>query len=336
MAFTPNQVHLDVPLTNLTVAQLQSDENFIADKVFPTVTVDKQSDKYYVWPRGQFNRAGDVKKLAPGIATETVTMEVSNDSYFAEVYGLGMTFTEQMLANVDTQLNVRMAGSTLLANRMRLKREVDWINTYFTTGVWSTEYRGVAAAPAAGQVVQWDDYVNSTPIRNVTTAKTAMFLASGGSASYNDIVGVMTQDVYDVLINHPDIIARLNGGATVTNTALATKAKLAEVLGVAEILIPRAVQNTGKEGLAEVNGFVATRRFALYSRPKAAGLMVPASGYNFAWDAGAGAGYGLRVNSYTGEHLAIQHIAEKIEVLMSYDMKVVSGDLGVYFDSIIR
>lgn len=332
---TASQFHVDVPLTNLTVAQLQSDENFIADKVFPNVPVDKQSDKYYVWPRGQFNRVGDVKKLAPGVESETITMQVSQDNYFAEVYALGMEFTEQMLANVDTQLNVRLAGSTMLATRMRLKREIDWINTYFAPGVWTTQYTGVASAPNASQFIQWNDYGTSTPIQNVTNAKTALYLASGGAASYSDLVAVMTQDVYDVLVNHPDILGRLNGGSTVTNTALVTQAKLAEVLGVSEILIPRAIQNTAKEGLSDVHGFVATKRFAIFARPKAPGLMVPASGYNFTWNAGANAGYGIEVRSYTGEYLAIKHIVEKLEVLNSWDMKVISPDMAVYFDGII-
>jgi hypothetical protein len=42
---TASQVHIDQPLTNLTVAYLQSQDNFIADKVFPNVPVDKKTNK---------------------------------------------------------------------------------------------------------------------------------------------------------------------------------------------------------------------------------------------------------------------------------------------------
>lgn len=331
----PNQTYIDPVLTNLTVAQLQSDENFIADKVFPNVPVEKQSGKYYVWPRGQFNRLGDVKKLAPGVESEVISLEVSQDNYFAEVYALGMYFNEQELANVDTQLNVRLAGATALATRMRLKREQDWIANYFAPGVWTTEYTGVAATPVAGEVIRWDSFDTSTPIEDVTKAKTAMYLASGGAASYTDIVAVMTQDVYDVLTNHPAIIARMNGGSTVTNTTLITKAKLAEVFGVAEILIPRAIGNTGKEGLADSHDFLVKNRFGLFARPKAPGIMTPASGYNFTWSAGTNAGFGIDVNSYTGEYLRIKHIVEKLEVVNSWDMKVVSPDMAVLFDGVL-
>jgi len=43
---TPSQVHIDQPLSNLTLAYVQSNENFVADKVFPVVGVARQSDKY--------------------------------------------------------------------------------------------------------------------------------------------------------------------------------------------------------------------------------------------------------------------------------------------------
>ena len=70
---TPSSVHIDQPLTNLTLAYAQSQENFIADKVFPTVGVDKQSDKYYQYDRANMNRTGDVKKLAPRTEVEPVS-----------------------------------------------------------------------------------------------------------------------------------------------------------------------------------------------------------------------------------------------------------------------
>lgn len=331
---TPNQVHIDVPLTNLVVAQLQSDENFIADKVFPNVPVDKQSGKFYTWPRGQFNRVGDVKPLAPGVESETIDLSVSQDNFFCEVYALGMDFTEQMLANVDTQLSVRSVGATMLATRMRLKREIDWINTYFAPGVWSTEYTGVASAPTASQFIKWSDGT-SDPIKVVTQAKTALYLKSGGTAAYNDYVAVMTQDVLDALTLHPALINRINGGATNANPAVVTKQRIAELLGVSEILVPRAIGNTGKEGLADVNDFLVKNRFAIFSRPKAPGIMVPSSGYNFTWSAGANAGFGIQVNSFTGEHLAIKHIVEKLEVINCWDMKIVSPDMAVLFDQVL-
>ena len=43
------QVHVDRPLTNISVAYLQNDNDYIADKVFPVVPVMKQSDRFFVY-----------------------------------------------------------------------------------------------------------------------------------------------------------------------------------------------------------------------------------------------------------------------------------------------
>ncbi len=45
---TQTDVHVNQPLTNISVAFMQSDAGFVARKVFPVVPVAKQSDRYYV------------------------------------------------------------------------------------------------------------------------------------------------------------------------------------------------------------------------------------------------------------------------------------------------
>ena len=45
---TRGDVHVNKPLTNISIAYMQMAENFIADKVFPNISVAKQSDRYFV------------------------------------------------------------------------------------------------------------------------------------------------------------------------------------------------------------------------------------------------------------------------------------------------
>lgn len=326
-------VHIDQALTNLTIAHMQDQSNFIADRVFPRVSVDKKSNKYYIYDRANFNRTGQVKKRSAGTMANTIGMSVSNDSYFTEVYGLGMDFDFETLANEDTALNIRAAGAQVLTMNMLIFREAAWAAKYFTSGVWGTQYTGVSGVPAGGQVKQWNDYVASTPIVDITNARRAMQLKSGG---FKPNVMVVGKEVRDTLINHPDILERLNGGATVTNTALITDSKLAEIFEVEEFLVMEAVQNTAAEGLAEANSFIGGKSAALFYRPRASGLMVPSAGYTFTWDELQNAsGFGITIKSYTGDFLAVNGIAEKIEANLAYDQKVVSADLGVFFVTII-
>ena len=319
---TPSAVHVDQPLTNLTPAYAQSQENFIADKVFPTVGVSKQSDKYYIYDRANMNRTGDVAKLAPRTEVNRIGMTISNSSYFADVYGLGMDFDEQTLANEDAALDIRSAGAETLAMRLMIHREEQFATNFFSTGVWGTDNT------LSGND-QWSDYTNSTPIQDVTAARRAVQLASGGFKPNTMVVG---KEVRDKLINHPDILARLNGGATVTNTALITDAKLAEIFEVENFYVMEAVKNSSVEGVAESNAFIGGKNALLAHTPSTAGLMSPAAGLTFAWNNLEGVNnLGITVESFSDDALKRQQIAEMIQVKMSYDMKVVGADLGYLF-----
>lgn len=331
---TPSSVHIDAPLSNLTLAYVQSQTNFIADKVFPVVGVARQSDKYYIYDRANMNRSGDVKKLAPRTEVERIGMAISNDSYFADVYGLGMDFDEQTLANEDAALEIRSAGAETLVNRILIHREEQFASTFFATGVWGSEVAGDASGSVgAGETVYWSDYTNSTPLKDVTNARRAMQLKSGGFKPNTMVIG---KEVRDTLVNHPDVLARLNGGATVTNTALITDAKLAEIFEVENFYVMEAVKNGAAEGLAESNAFIGGKHALLVHTPRTAGLMTPAAGVTFAWNNIPGvSNLGISVESYSDDALRRQQVAEHIQVKMAYDMKVVGADLGYFFKGII-
>src|ERR1035438_6133175 len=55
---TLQDVHVNRPLTNISVAYLQeaAGVEFVADKAFPAVPVENKSDLYYTYARADFNR----------------------------------------------------------------------------------------------------------------------------------------------------------------------------------------------------------------------------------------------------------------------------------------
>src|SRR3972149_5785823 len=60
---TAQQVHIDQPLTNISIAYLPGD--FIAGMVFPNVPVQKQSDKYFIYTKADWLRR-EAGPRAPG------------------------------------------------------------------------------------------------------------------------------------------------------------------------------------------------------------------------------------------------------------------------------
>jgi len=321
---TPSSVHLDQPLTNLTLAFAQDQNNFIADKVFPTVGVERQSDKFYVYDRDNMNRTGDVKVLAPRTEVNRIGMSISNESYYANVYGLAMDFDQQTLANEDAALDIRSAGAQTLATRLMIHREEQFATNFFSASIWGSE-----STPTN----LWSDYTDGTPIEDVTNARRTMQLKSGGYKPNTMVVG---KEVRDILINHPAILARLNGGATTANTALITDAKLAEIFEVENFLVMEAVKNDSVEGVAESNSFIGGKHALLVHGPRNSGLMTPAAGLTFAWNNIPGANnMGITVESFSDDALKRQQVAEHIQVKMAYDMKVTGADLGYFFDTVV-
>jgi hypothetical protein len=330
---TPASVHIDQPLNNLTIAYLQNTTGFVSDKVFPRVSVAKKTDKYYIYDRDQFNRVGEVQERAPRTRAPRVGMKLSQDSYTTKVYSLGQDYDFETIANEDEALDIKAAGAAQLSQLLMIDREVKWADTYFKGGVWGTDWDGVSGAPTTNQVRQWNDYTNSNPIVDVMNIRRAMQLKSGGFKPNKMVIG---KEVRDILINHPVILGRLNGGATVTNTALVTDAKLAEIFEISEFMVMEAVKNSSKEGVAESNAFIGGKAVGMFYTPPAAGKMVASSGYTFTWDELENAsGYGITVKTYTGDFLAIEGIAEAVEVNMAYDHKVVASELGAFIDTVV-
>lgn len=82
---TAGDVHVNAPLTNISIAYMQKAEMFIADKVFPMVPVQKQSDRYFVYPKGAWFRS-EAKERAPGTESAGSGFEIDNTpTYYCKV-----------------------------------------------------------------------------------------------------------------------------------------------------------------------------------------------------------------------------------------------------------
>jgi len=95
-----NTVHVDQLLSNVSVAFQQDASNFVASRAFPIVPVSKQSDKYVVIPRGDFNR-DEMQKRADAAQSAGATFQLSDDNYFADVWALHFDLGKQTASNAD-------------------------------------------------------------------------------------------------------------------------------------------------------------------------------------------------------------------------------------------
>lgn len=316
-----SDVHVDRPLTNISIAFMQSATNFVADRVFPVVPVGKQSDKYFTYDRGMFNR-DEMQRRAPSTESAGATYKLSTDSYSADVWALHHDIADQVRANADTPLQLNRETTEFLSVKALIRKEKSWATTFFATGVWTTERAGVASGPTGTQFLRWDESA-STPIEDVRQGATDMAVLTG----FRPNKLVIGRRVYDALLDHPDIVGRIDRGQT-SGTAIVMRQNLAALFEMDEVLVMDAIENTANEGATNVHAHIGGKHALLaYSAPSP-GIMVPSAGYTFSWTGLLGAGsLGTRISTLRMEHLK----ADRLEIEMAFDHKKVSADLGSFF-----
>jgi len=223
---SPGDVHVSRPLTNISLAYMLDDSIFVADKVFPNIPVSKQSDAYFVYERGSWGR-DDMRDRAPGTESTGSAYDVDQDTYYARVKALHKDIPDQVADNVDDPLNLDREATNFVTHKALLNREISWVNRYFKTGVWTFNADGVDAGATARAALNFEDAANnnvlkwsdagSTPIEDVRLAATTVQQRTG----FRPNVLVLARPVYDVLVDHPDIVARLDRGQT-TGPAMAS------------------------------------------------------------------------------------------------------------------
>jgi len=316
---TLSQVHVDAILTNSSVAYIQAADNFIANKVFPIVPVDKQSDLYFKYTKEDWFR-DDARVRADGAEAVTSGYGLTTDSYYADVYAVKKAIGDQIMANFDSPLDPLRDAAKFTAQLILNRMETQFVTDYVTTSVWGTDYTGVAGAPSSGQFKQWSDTANSDPIDDIETAKTQILSTTGFEA--NKLV--LGYEVYSVLRNHPDIIDRVKyTGRDVPDTQY-----LAQLFGLEEVLVAKAVKNTAVEGQTGAFSFAFGKSALLVHSAPNPGLLMPSAGYCFQWR-GVSEGLGLTVG--TKQYRLEQNAATYVESQIAFANKLVAADLGAYF-----
>ncbi len=324
--------HVNTPLTQIAVQFKQDTSRFVADKVFPVVPVQKQSDLYYIWNRGDFNRLV-MQKRAPSTESVGGAFRLSTTPYFVPVWALHKDIDDQTRANADNVFNQDRDATNYLMGQALLTKEVEFANNILKTGVWATDVTGVASAPSTNQTLIWTD-PGSDPIGDIDIAM-AKVLGTTGMEPNTFTVGY---SVYQALRKHPDIIDRVkytqNIGAN--ETVRINESALAYLFGVERFLVIRAIQNTAAMSVdtptAETNAFVSGNDALLSFSPGSPSTDMPSAGYTFSWTGYLGATQdGTRVKRFRMEEIA----SDRIEIEAAFAQKIIASDLGYFFNNIV-
>lgn len=316
-----SDVYVSSLLTNISIAYMQNANDFIADKVFPMINVDKQTGKFALLTKDDWF-LDQAQERAP--ATESVGSGYRIDNtgtYDCTEYAIHKDIPDQVRANAAAPYNVDKEATMFITQRMLMRREIDFAEKFLTTSVWGKDYTGVAGTPSTNQFKQWNNELSSDPIGDIATGKQYIKSITGQEAN----VLVLSREVFDVLKRHPDIIDRIKyTGRDVPTTVL-----MASLFEVEKVLVSNAVKNTAAERGTFAGSFIMSKSAMLCFAAPTPGILTPSAGYTFAWTGMGGAGI-----SISNIRMPLKK-ADRIEGSFTFDHKVTASDLGVFFTSAV-
>lgn len=301
---TQNQVHIDVPLTNISLAY--TNDTYIAEQVFAVVPVEKQSNKYWTYDKDDWFR-NNVARRGPGSRAERADYGISTGNYLCEVYALAKGVPDEVEMNADAQMNVLSDTTEWLTDQVLLNKEIQVASVAFGAG-WSS-----SATPST----LWD-VDTSNPIGDVTTAVKNVEQAIGRIPT-NAVVG---GDLWASIKQHPDLIDRIKGAAVPGNPAILNVGAVAALFELETLLIGRAMKDTSLEGQAESRSRIWGLHMLVYYKRGSASLRTPNSAYTLTWGA-------RQTNRYRED----QEHQDVVEVQEAFDVKQVAADAGYLIKS---
>jgi hypothetical protein len=271
-----------------------------------------------------------MQKRAPRSETPGVDWNFTRDVYATEVWGLHHDVEDQFRASADDNWNLDVAGTELITQQALIRREMEWYNAFYTTGVWQIDHAGVASGPTGTQFLAFDQ-AGASPIKEFRKARRRFHKRTGIMPNFV----LFGADVWDVIIDHPDFISRIQ----YTQSAIAlSEALVSQALEIDNVYTSSAVASTDSTDELTANPVPATAyigtttSFLLGYRSLRPNKETPSAGYTFSWNGYAGASaYGGLIKKYRMENIA----CDRIEIEMAYDQKIVAPELGEFYTAAV-
>lgn len=298
---------VDPVLTNMLVAYYQSENRFVADRVFPGVSVDKDSGTFYKFTK-KYWFTDELQERAYGTKYGRAGFGVETDTYTTEQWALSQPIADEVRANSQVPMDLEQAAVRYLGMKALIRRERLFASIAFATGAWGASDGSVSN--------KWSDYSASDPVGDVRTGKRTVSQLTGMIPN----VMVMGEIVEDRLVNHPDLIDRIKFVQQAGISSI--RSALAALFGVDEVVTASAIYNSANEGQDASMAAIVDDDFILVYRNPRPGLFDASGGYTFNWAPGGGLG-GIQPIWRDGES-----DADLVKIKNQYVHKIVASDVG--------
>jgi len=302
-------IHVDRHLTNVAINYRP--QGFIADRIFPVVGVEKQTNMIKTYTQADLFRQERTLR-APGTEANKISNQVGSDSYVALNYALKADVTLEDRANADLAFIRDLEEGRVM--RVMDALALDW-EVRIKNNVTNTSNVGTNTAVSSA----WTDLTNSDPLGDVWTQMDNV----EGATGYRPNRVLFSGDAWRYFSRNDAVIDKVNQTGVTGGGLTASVEQAARLLQVDEVLVGNAYENTAEEGIAQSLSRIWGDEVLCYYAPSRPSIELPSFGYSFRWT-----GNGLP--NMTVERHPYNSITKTDEVEVGYyqDEKVTSTALA--------
>jgi hypothetical protein len=322
---TQGDQHVNRPISDMSFATFQKNENFIA-KELPLIRSQTKSNQYFEYDHADLNRI-EVKKRAPSTRAARGGFALTERTFTTVRYSLAVDVSDELENNYDTPLDPEGDAARYLANNMAMFHEDDMATTLFATGIWLDDLQGVAGVPGAGQFKHWNDAA-STPINDIRGQKNVVLTATGHEPNE----AWLAKSTWDILLDNDQVIDRYkaNGGGVGARSPMSRSA-FAELLELDVVRVSKGMKTSSAEGAATAtfSSILSKKLLLVYvNRAPRPTVREPSAMYKFIWTGFYGAEEtGMRTKRYREEPIG----STTVETDSAFVNKVTGSTFGVLF-----
>lgn len=230
MASFASTIHVDQPLSNLAIQYKNA--AFVADRVFPQVSVAKKSNKYFI-----YRKADNFTRISPltdiNAAVGELEYKVTTGDYDCLDFALHQFVSDDTIMNADAPLTPLVDATESITQRLLLDREIALATTLFS----SSTFTGSALTDLSAGT-KWTNAA-SEPITQILTAIDSIVGVDGPFCM------LMGQAAWRSFRTHPDVLAAFQMS---TGGAAASEEQVKGYFGLEDVIIATASYNTANEG----------------------------------------------------------------------------------------
>lgn len=304
-------------LTNLAVGFAVDQTQFIADQVFPQVSVPHKTGKFWTFSRQDFMRL-HAQRRAPGAESAGGQYSRGTDTYALDVWAFHHDVDAQEIANADRRFSLETESVEFVTLQLLLAREYVFQQAFWKTGVWTGSTTGTDLA--GGTDFDYFDDPGADIIGAIEAQTEEMRLNTGLEPN----LFIIGRPAWRKARQNEQMLEAIK----YTQRGVVTRELFAELIGM-PVIIADATYDASVDGsnTPSPQWFYGNSALMIHRAPVAR-INSASAGYIFTWDAYSSYG----INVYSFDNAATK--SRRFEGEFTAGPEVVSPELGIFFNNV--